>query len=537
MAQNRSLASETFRPADGAAGDRERALKDLRAARRRRYFDSLAWMDTLYRLYLTAIFGGVAIALVSGALGDARADAHAVNQLSVHGPALIGVLVALAVAAGWRAGGRGGPLAIEAADVQHVLLAPIDRSAYLRRIAVRRLGAATFTGAVVGLVVGNLAFRRLPGPTAEWLACDAAFGALVPLATLSVAMIASGLRLRQRTVDLLALLIVGAAVVNVAFDLGSNGTNAGALGELAIWPLRPEGESLSELLPTLLIVLTAAALGLHWVGGISLAAARRRAALTEGLRFAITLHDVRAVILLRRQLAAERPRRRPWKRLDPAARIRQVVWRRDWQSFLRWPAVRLARVGVLGVIAGLALCGAWSGTTPLVVVAGLALFVASLDAVEPLAQELDHPTRAGLLPLAGRVLAERHLVAPTALMLGVALVAVASAAIVAQDPLALEVGAVIAVPSGFLLVCCGAVSVTNDPLKYLLTPAFGYAQTAAPMVLSVLAVLPVIAAREAALRGGSPAVAAALAAALATGFSAVAIWELRRRMAERLPVR
>ena len=58
------------------------------------------------------------------------------------------------------------------------------------------------------------------------------------------------------------------------------------------------------------------------------------------------------------------------------------------------------RVGVLGIVAGFAAAGAWNGTTPLMVVAGAALFVAALDALEPLAQELDHPTRLDSYPLA-----------------------------------------------------------------------------------------------------------------------------------------
>ena len=42
-------------------------------------------------------------------------------------------------------------------------------------------------------------------------------------------------------------------------------------------------------------------------------------------------------ILLRRQLASERPRGEPWVRLRRAAARRDPVWRRGWQSFLRWP--------------------------------------------------------------------------------------------------------------------------------------------------------------------------------------------------------
>src|SRR5262249_25716257 len=151
------------------------ALRDLRATRRRRHVEQLDWIDALYRVYLIAIFGALAIALVSGALGDANADQHALSESDQHGPALLGLLVALGVASGVRWGARGGRLAIEAAEVQHVLLAPIDREAALRGPALRRLRTVVFAGAVVGAVAGNLAFRRLPGPPAAWVACGAIF--------------------------------------------------------------------------------------------------------------------------------------------------------------------------------------------------------------------------------------------------------------------------------------------------------------------------------------------------------------------------
>ena len=54
---------------------------------------------------------------------------------------------------------------------------------------------------------------------------------------------------------------------------------------------------------------------------------------------------------------------------------------------------RLVRLLLAAVVAGFALRGVWGGTTPLIVLAGLALWVAALDALEPMAQETDHPGR------------------------------------------------------------------------------------------------------------------------------------------------
>src|SRR4051794_26533085 len=140
-----------------------KALRELRAARRRRYRKELDWIDGLYRIYLAAISGAVGVALISGALTDARVDVQTVGDIASHGPALLGLLVAVGIAAGLRSGARGGPLALEAPEVQHVLLAPVDRATALRGLALRRLRTAMFVGAIVGVIAGNFAFRRLPG--------------------------------------------------------------------------------------------------------------------------------------------------------------------------------------------------------------------------------------------------------------------------------------------------------------------------------------------------------------------------------------
>src|SRR5258708_21695770 len=93
-------------------------------------------------------------------------------------------------------------------------------------------------------------------------------------------------------------------------------------------------------------------------------------------------------MVLRRQLAQEAPRGRPWIRLPRAipwawlrpegsrpaatgpaapgrAPVRHLpVWRRGWHGVLRWPALRWARLVVLGALAGAALAGVWRGAPP-----------------------------------------------------------------------------------------------------------------------------------------------------------------------------
>jgi hypothetical protein len=513
-----------------------RALRDLRAARRRRYAENVDLLDVLYRLYLGVLFGGWGLALISGWLADVRVDHHTVEEIHRHGPAALGILVAIAAAAGLRSGGRGGPLVLEAADVQHVLLSPVDRGAALRGLAVRRLRTAGFVGVVVGLIAGNFAFRRLPGQPAEWLLCGAVFGAAVAVWGLAAAMIASGRRMHRAVVLLLAVLIVGWSVADL---VGERTTSpATMLGQLVLWPLHRGSDSFALPGAGLAACAVFALFGLAGLAGTSLEAARRRAGLAAQLRFAVTTQDLRAIILLRRQLASEIPRRRPWLRLARSDGPRRAVWRRDWQSFLRWPLVRVVRVCVLGVVAGVSLFGVWRGTTPLVLIAAFALMVAAFDAVEPIGQEVDHPMRLGLLPVAPGEVIRRHLVAPVVLMAGVSLIAVATVVAAGGPGGLVAVVVVMLVPTALLSLCCAALSVTNDPFKYVLTPQIGYLQTGFPVVLVIIGVSgPVLLARAAARHG-----AVAAGAAIGCEFvvllicAAVIAW-LGNRISATVPVR
>jgi hypothetical protein len=512
------------------------ALRDLRAARRRRYAEHVDLMEVLYRLYLGVLFGGWGLALISGALADVRVNGHTVEEIHRYGAAALGLLVAMAAAAGLRSGGRGGPLVLEAADVQHVLLSPVDRGAALRGLALRRLRTAGFLGAVAGLIAGNFAFRRLPGRPAEWFLCGGVFGAAVAVWGLAGAMIASGRRMHRAVVLLLAVLILGWSVADL---FGGRLTSpASMLGRLALWPLHRAGDSFVLPAAGLAACAVFALLGLTGLAGTSLEAARRRAGLAAQLRFAVTTQDLRAIILLRRQLASEIPRRHPWLRLARSDGPRRAVWRRDWHSFLRWPLVRVVRVCVLGVVAGFALFGVWRGTTPLVLVASFAMMVAAFDAVEPIGQEVDHPMRLGLLPVAAGEVIRRHLVAPVVLMAGVWLIAVVTAIAVGAPVGLVGVVVVMVLPTALLSLCCAALSVTNDPFKYVLTPEIGYFQTGFPVGLVIIGVGgPVLVARAAARHGG-----AAVGATVGCEFVVLLIClgviaGLGHRISSRIPVR
>jgi hypothetical protein len=511
----------------------KRALKDMRSARRSRFVEQLDVMELLYRVYLALIFGAFALAVVAGAVNDAGVNAHAADGLANDGPAWLGAGIALAVLVGLRSGARGGPLAIEAAEVQHVLLAPIDRGTVLRTPALRQLRVALLAGAVFGAVAGNFAFRRLPGSPLEWLLCLALFGVSLPLCTLAAALLASGRRLRPAIATAAGAVLLAWSLADVL--LGSTTSPATMLGVLATLPLQSGGHVALAAAGAAFAVALACA-GLLSLGGLSLEAARRRASLTAQLRFSASVRDVRTVILLRRQLASENPRRRPWAR--PRERGRFPVWRRGWHSFLRWPLVRVVRALAAGVVAGALAAGAWSGTTPLAAVAALVLLVAALDLVEPLAQEADHPTRRDLLPVRQDSLVHRHLVAPAAAMAIVILAGVAVAAALGAPGTAIGVGLVMLVPTAIVLLCCAALSATNDPYANLFVPEIGYAESALPILAAIGAVAaPLLVAREVARQGGSAAIAAASVEVVVLIVAAAMAWWLGQRVLERTAVR
>jgi hypothetical protein len=505
------------------------ALRDLRSARKRRFLGSAHVMEFLYRAYLVAIFGGIALAYLANAIDEAPVDASALRDITLHGPAVLGVAIALAVLAGLRAGSRGGPLGIEEAEVQYVLLGPVDRGAALRPAALRQLRVGALAGCVVGVATGAFAIPRLPGAPVEWLAALGAFGAIVPLCYLGAALLGAGRRLAPMTANAAGATLLAWALVDLL--LGTKTSPATMLGDLATLPLQG-GLTVALAAVGVLLAAGLAAAGLLSLGGLSLEAARRRAQLAAELRFSAAVQDLRTVVLLRRQLASELPRRSPWLQLPAPRGGRGGTWRRGWRSFLRWPAARLVRVVAMGALAGLAAAGAWSGTPVLVVGASILLMVAALDLVEPLAQEIDHPIRRDTLPVDSANLIRRHLPASVAAMAIVLALGVAVAAALGAAGTAVDLGALMALPTSVVLVGAAAFSAGNDPYRYILVPQINYVQTGAPVVLAAAAVsLPILVARHAA-QGGKPILGSAFSIEVVVAlFAAVLVWFVGWRVA------
>ena len=495
-------------------------LKDLRATRRRQRIIDFDPFEALYRAYVTAIVATISVLLLSGVTGDTRLPKASLDSIRLHGGPWVGLAVALVFAVGLRSGGRGGPLVVEAADVRHVLLAPIDRGVALRAPAIRQLRFLLLASAVSGGIAGLLTEKRMAGATLAWVATDAAVAALTVVGGFGLALLVSGHRLGRWIGGILAIAVLGWSAADVR--AGSVTSPASMLGRLALAPLAFHAIDLIGAA----VAVAALVLGLLGVGGTSLEASERRAGLVGQIRFAATLQDLRTVIVLRRQLAQELPRQRPWLRMPraipkswlaagfdvdrarPPRRRWFPVWRRGWHGLLRWPGLRLARIAVLGAVAGFCLVAVWNGTAPLIVVAALALYMAALDVTEPLAQEVDHPDRALSYDVAAGELHLR-LVGPSALLMvlvgGVAILA--ACAITGFSTTTWQLGAVMVVPAVLCALGAGAMSVVKGPPpafspQTVLIPEVAGMRAVGrllwPPIMCVIGLLPILSARSAA---------------------------------------
>ena len=427
------------------------ALKDLRRARRRNRIKDIHWIDALYRVYITALVGVIAVVFAVGKLPDDKLSTASLDKLADQGPAALGLLFAVAVAFGLRSGGRGGPLTLEAPVVQHEMLAPVPHEAVVRGPAFKQLRFMAFCGLIVGVIAGMLAGRQLPqGPVGPAVFAGLT-GAVVAVAAVGTAMLASGRRVRWWLANAIAVVVIGWSVADVLAKLKTSPLTW--LASLAFWPIRVTPIALVGVA----LALVVAALGFRAVADVSIEAARRRAGLVAQLRFAVTLQDIRTVVLLRRQLSQEKPRTTPWVRLRRASGTPpnwRTIWRRDWRSYLRFPLPRLLRMVALAIIAGLSLGAMWRGVIPMFIVAGLALYLAAYDAVEPIAQEVDHPTRWESFPDDSGRLLILHLPAAILTMMVICSIAAASALILVPSAVVLQ----LALPMIVATACASAVA-------------------------------------------------------------------------------
>jgi hypothetical protein len=428
-----------------------------------------------YRAYVTALVSVAAALGASSVIGDAPLTGDQVAWILDEAIAWAGLGVAVVVAAAVRTGGRGGPLAVEAADAHHILLAPVERGRALAPAAGMLVARWAGAGALVGAVTGELLAHRAPGGRATWLVPLAVAGAVVGVLAASAALLTAGRRPAAPLRVATATVVVGWAGLHVAEAVP--GSPTALVGEVAVWGHQPSwGAGMAVAAVALLAVL-----GLRSVGGLSVEAARRRAVLVGQLRFALAQQDLRAVLLLRRRLALDGHRERPWFSLQAGwLGDRVPVAARDVCSLARWPLPRLLRLAGLGLLAGTATAGAWAGTTPLLAVTGGALFVAALDALEPMAQELDRPSRLSALAHPEGAVLARHLAVPFVVVLAVAGLAAGTALALQPDPDLAGVVLVALVPAAAAAVAGAAVGLASEPVLDRATEAALSPEVAGP---------------------------------------------------------
>ena len=480
------------------------ALDALRHRRRAQRLRNLDWVDALYRAYVIGISSMAGLVMLAFVVGDRAIGARAVADVRSHGPAIAGGVVALLIAFGLRSGAHGGPLAFEAAEVHHVFLAPVDRGLVVRTSAYRQLRGVLAIGGFGGVVAGIAASPRIPSrSTGEWIAAGIAFGVAAALVAWGTALVASTRRMSQLFSLFVGLAVVAWSGADIAFRTSTS--PATWVGQLALFPLRSSILAVAGFALSVVLV----AVGLHRANNLSLEPVLTRAQLVRSLRFAATMQDLRAVINLRRQLAHEQSRARPWFRVSLAAPTGRASWRRDWHGIARWPGARITRVLVLAVVTGASSAAAVRGTTPLFAVAALAAYVIALDVVEGLAQEVDHPDRGNGIPMPVGDLYVAHLAAPGVLVaalgaLGFGVGVLVAAAIPiphgvhAVSPI---VGAAVVLALAATAPTAGALSVylsrpDRDLAVAMLNPRLVTAQQFAPLIVVALAFVPLIVARE-----------------------------------------
>ena len=161
----------------------------------------------------------------------------------------------------------------------------------------------------------------------------------------------------------------------------------------------------------------------------------------------------------------------------------------------------------------------------MLLLAGLAMWIAALDAVEPMAQETDHPGRRDSYPLELGELMVRHLPVSVVVMLLLGALAGGVAALPGGGSVPVVVAALVAVTSGLsavagaaVSVLMGAPSVVKVDSISMITPEFAGMRTvlrsAWPPAIAVLGTLPLLVARIVSQRDKAPATPASGALAV-----------------------
>ena len=204
----------------------------------------------------------------------------------------------------------------------------------------------------------------------------------------------------------LALLVLVAQGFAIAGRIPGPGDS---IGSFALWGMRVHAVDIVGIAVVIALGIVAVALA----GNLRVEPLVRRGDLVTQLHFAVTMQDLRTVVLLRRQLRGEQPR------TAAVVRLRPTLTGSPSSCHL---ATRLARPPALPgrppdpdggprVAAGVASVAVLRGTTPAIAGIGIALYLLGLDAVEPLSQEIDHPDHTDGVPIARGWMMAHHIIA------------------------------------------------------------------------------------------------------------------------------
>jgi hypothetical protein len=506
-------------------------LYELRKRRKRHRLGDIEWFDAAYRVYLVALFGGGTVLWISSSIKDETVGADTLANVATNGPALIGIVTALAFMAALRSGAQGGPLALEAADVTYVMLSPVDRVRALLRPVSQRARSAAALAAVSGAIIGQLVGRRMPGTPVAWAASGAAFGITTALLWAGTALVAHAIRLPLWIATTVGLAGVVWQCAALAWHIPGP---ANLAGSLAMWGWRQHPIDLLAPLVAVIVLIAGVAL----LQRTSLDALARRSSLVAQLRFAVTMQDLRTVILLRRQLNQEHTRGRPWLRVPRW--VTHPIPRRGVASVARFPTSRLVRMTAFAAMAGVFQAMVIRGTTPALIGTAFMLFLLGLEVMEPLSQEVDQPDRTDSLPIERGELLVRHLVAPAVALLPFAVIAGISAVATLGTTRAITPTAILALPTVLAGAAGGVVSIVRDAPDPTKTGAQAFVppemagvtsalRIGLPIFVSALAAATILLVRQAE-RAGSSATGAAIRGAIGAVLLAAAVgyWVRRR---------
>lgn len=417
------------------------ALADLGRARRRHFVEKMDLINAIYKAYIVGAALLIAGSFLVGFAQSVPLGSSNQRALVSYGPLYLGLIFALAIFLGLRSGSRGGPLALQGADVRMILLSGVSRSRFLRSRAISQARSLVGPAVLVGGLVGGVAHRALGVGTLKLVVEGALVALAAVLALFGSGYVSSGLRLNKWVATSVGgLFILWSAIgiykTSYIFPASWIGRVFFSQSDIGL-----------ALLAGLGIVLLFGC-GIYFVSGLSLEMLDHRARLVGTLRFAATTRDIRTVILLRRQLSGERSRdgKSIVSSLSFGSSITGAVLKRSLESLARWPVERILRFIVLAIVAGISTRLMWSGSFLPLALAIVALFIAATDLLEPLSQLADRPEAVGGIGIPISKLESKLLVVPFVGMIIFVLLGTLSNIVFSNFALSVHLGLISAIP-------------------------------------------------------------------------------------------